>query len=466
MDPDKPPAGPPALMIAGTHSGVGKTSLTVALAMALRAKGLRVQVFKVGPDYIDPTYHAHVTGRAGRNLDTWLMGRRGVRQAFARAGHNVDRILVEGMMGLFDGQDPTSDRGSSAEVARLLGIPVVLVLDAGAMARSAAAVTLGFQRLLSPGLLAGVVCNRVAGPGHAELLRQAIAAVTGTRVLGTIAPLQSSLPERHLGLVPVPERGDLDAELGALAGKVLADLDLEALLSAFAPPRGRLPAPPAGPTPPARVPIAVARDAAFSFYYEDNLELLEQAGAEIVYFSPLAGELVPPLARGLYVGGGFPEEHAAGLSAQAKARADVRGRVLAGMPTVAECGGYMYLGESVEDRGGRTHPMVGAIPASFHMHERLVGFGYREVEALADGPLLRRSERARGHEFHHSSMRLMEPARPALRRVDGPGGDAGYQRGNLFASYVHLHFASRPAMARRFVAACARWRPGADGPTA
>ncbi|GMA48770.1 hypothetical protein GCM10025857_01270 [Alicyclobacillus contaminans] len=299
----------PRLMIAGTHSGAGKTTVTLGLMAALRRRGYQVQGFKVGPDYIDPSYHTAITGRPSRNLDPWMMGEAAVREVFHRGSDDCDIAVVEGVMGLFDGRDPRSDEGSAAHVSRLLDIPVILVMDAASMARSAAAVVLGFQQMQPTVPLAGVIPNRVGGQRHYELVETAISSVSSVPVFGylTTHP-ELQLPERHLGLIPALERGELEDLFTALAAVVEETIDVDGLLAAARRAPALAPVDPVLFRPPAERPqvtVAIARDHAFNFYYPENLELLAWHGAELVEFRPLAGECIPDGADGVYFGGGF-----------------------------------------------------------------------------------------------------------------------------------------------------------------
>ena len=466
----------PRLVIAGTASGVGKTSVTVALIGALRQRGLRVQPFKVGPDYIDPSHLALAAGRPCYSLDTWMLGPERVRELFAQASRDADVALIEGMMGLFDGHAPERDAGSAAEVARLLAAPVVLVLDASAMARSAAAVVLGFATLEPELRLGAVITNRVGGAGHADLLRRAIEPATGVTLLGWLPPLAGAhLPERHLGLLPASEYAASASAGAALAEAAARTLDLDALLrlAQSAPPLATDPLPqderlaeaaPGGQTAPV-VRLALAQDAAFNFYYPDTLEALSAAGATLVPFSPLANAHLPADVAGVYLGGGFPEEHAAALSANSSLRAELRAALAAGLPCYAECGGLMYLCQALRDASGAELPMVGAVPAVAAMRPGPWGLtlGYREATALRDTLLCRAGERVRGHEFHHSALvePLGEPS--AAYRFAETGALEGYAQGTLLATYLHLPFAGFPVAAVRFVAACAHWQATTQG---
>jgi cobyrinic acid a,c-diamide synthase len=462
---------PAALVIAGTHSGVGKTTVSIALMAALRRRGLRVQPFKVGPDFIDPTLHTRAAGRASRNLDGWMLSREANLALFAQAARGADIAVIEGVMGLYDGCGPLAEAGSTAEMAKLLGLPVVLIVDAWAMARSAAALVRGYESFDEQLDIAGVIFNRVSGPGHFACLRDAVNASCRARVIGWL-PVDDrvALPERHLGLL-MGEEILGDERLGALAAWIEAGLDIDALVqltrespapadhgsefeieaSQPAPERQFL-----GPGP-RRVRIGVARDRAFCFYYQDNLDLLASLGAEIVEFSPIADPGLPRGLDGLYFGGGYPELYAAQLAANARMRADVARFVQRRLPVYAECGGFMYLSRAIIDLEETAHPMVGVFPAQARMRPRLAALGYAEVETVGGAGWLPGGLRARGHEFRYSVMDEM-PAAISRRYRVAPGGGApteGYVVGGALASYIHLHFRSCPQFAAHLVAACA-----------
>jgi cobyrinic acid a,c-diamide synthase len=420
-----------AIVVAGTGSGVGKTSITLGLIEALRRRGLTVQPFKVGPDFIDPLHHSQASGRMSRNLDGWMLEPEVNRDRFAAAAAGADIALVEGVMGLFDGSEGGSDRGSTAEMAKLLDLPVVLVVDAAAMARSAAAVIHGFCTFDPDLRVAGVILNNVGGDAHADLIRAAVGG--SVPILGALPRLDDVIvPERHLGLhLPHEARVGYTERLG---DAVERHVELDALLGEAA----------AGPTlvtvakggaaaavtpgePVAR--IAVARDEAFCFYYVDNLELLRQAGAELVEFSPIRDPL-PRDVDGLYVGGGYPELYAAELAANGEARTAVRALARSGAPIYGECGGLMYLARSLEV-SGTTYEMCGVVPFATRIPAGL-SIGYVAIDRVGGpfGPLP-----ARGHVFHHSAATGPEP----------------YDGGNVLAGYTHLHFASNPRLAAAFV---------------
>src|SRR5713101_3719986 len=377
------PTGSPlsAIVVAGTHSGVGKTSVTLGLIGALRRRGLTVQPFKVGPDFIDPLHHQHASGRPPRNLDGWMLDPETNLQRFARASADAGVAVIEGVMGLFDGSDGKSERGSTAEMAKLLDIPVLLVIDASAMARSAAALIHGYTSFDPDLRVAGVILNNVA---------------SAVPILGALPRAKDLVvPERHLGLhLPHEARSEYVEELATL---IEAHIDLDALLRSSA--IDRLPAPPATPSLPARARLAVARDEAFCFYYTDNLELLEQAGAELVPFSPISDPL-PENIDGIYIGGGYPELHADKLASNKTTRDAIREFASAGGPIYAECGGLMYLAHALE-LDGQAHPMCGVFPFSAAMPAPLA-IAY--VEITTNCGLFGSGQTARGHLFHHSAI--------------------------------------------------------------
>ncbi len=453
------------LVIAGPTSGAGKTTVACALLAAFRARGLRVQPFKAGPDYIDPGYHERAAGLPSRTLDSFLLAPEVLRALFARAASRADLSVVEGMMGLFDGRDGLSEVGSTAQIAKLIEAPVIVVVDVSAAARSAGAIALGCARFDPALTIAGFVLNRVAGETHARWAREAIESATGLPVLGAIpsAP-ELALPERHLGLVPTAERALPPSYLDRLAHLAEERLDVDRLWTIADRSWTPVAEPPQlSPEPSsARVRVAIARDEAFNFYYPDSLELLEARGVELVPFSPLRDRSLPQGMRGVYIGGGFPELFAAALADNRELQASLRaaGRDLV---VYAECGGLMYLGRTLTDLDGRLHEMVGLIPAGSVMtHDRLT-LGYRTARALRASPLLVAGDEVRGHEFHWSTLVAPIPADAAAYRLAESGALEGYAAGCVLASYVHLHFASRQAMARRFVTSCAGATSGIAG---
>jgi cobyrinic acid a,c-diamide synthase len=451
----------PVLVVAGVSSGVGKTTITLGILEALRRRGLVVQAFKAGPDFIDPEFHALATGRPAYNLDGWMCGHDHARATVARRAADADLAVVEGVMGCFDGLDGASDSGSTAEIAKWLGAPVVLVVDVGAMARSAAAVLLGFERFDPDLELAGVICNRAGGSLHRQWLQDAMGRSCKTRVLGALPHDPSvSLPERHLGLVTAPEGGYTSDLRRRLAELIEQHVDVDTLIGAA---RSGVERCQTRDTKMERrdpiATIAVARDAAFQFYYADNFEMLEEAGARIVGWSPLRDVSLPD-ADGLYVGGGYPELYGRALSANRALLRSVRAFAESGRPLYAECGGLMYLAESLTDIDGATWPMAGLLPAAVRMERTGLTIGYREVATAIASVLGPSGTRIRGHEFHRSTLDAVPDEVARAYSISGARGETakaeGYTIGGALMSYVHLHFGSNPAVARSFVSACAR----------
>ncbi|HLH38484.1 MAG TPA: cobyrinate a,c-diamide synthase [Bryobacteraceae bacterium] len=444
----------PRLVVAGTHSGVGKTTIATALMAALTRRGWRVQPFKIGPDFIDPSFHCAATGRIGHNLDGWMIPREWNERIFARCSQDADIAIVEGVMGLFDARDASSEAGSTAEMAKLLDAPVVLIVDASAMARSCAAVVRGFEEFDPDLRVEGVLFNRVAGAGHYDFLRPAIEQNCRTRPLGFLTSNPAiSFPDRHLGLVMADEW--LTGErVRDLADWIEAHIDLERLIEiARLAPALRVNAVAAPDVERrGRARVGIARDRAFCFYYQDNLDLLAACGCELVEFSPLADAELPRDLGGLYLGGGYPELHAAALSANRGMLEAIRRFARGGSPVYAECGGFMYLTRAIVDVDGIEHEMAGIFPVKTRMGRRLAALGYVEVEQLSSDPPLARGERARGHEFRYSTIEEMPPEIPRLYRAGGR--TEGFRAGSVLGSYIHLHFASCPGFAERFAAAC------------
>ncbi len=465
------------VVIAGTASDSGKTTVTLGLMEAMRRRGLTVQAFKAGPDYIDAGHHGLLLGRPSYNLDTWMMGPDEARRTYRRHSAGPGVAVVEGVMGLFDGMDGVREEGSTAHLAKVLGLPVLLVVDGACSARSVAAVVKGFREF-DPGVdLRWVVFNRLGGEGHYRILEEAVrSSVPEVDVLGYL-PFDKSLSmrSRHLGLVASE---DLERRRWKRGVRKTAEY-IEALFD-LGPLTGRRPARTArgaGNGPDERSPgrrrspaaplrgaaggpiIAVARDRAFSFYYEENLEILRTSGARIRFFSPMRDEKLPRGTRGIYLGGGYPEVHAAALSRNEAMRSAVREAAARGMPVFAECGGLMYLGKAIIDMDGARHDMAGVFGWETRMSRRLRALGYRDVEVLGGCPFLEKGARIRGHEFRYSEMRGRGAGAPGVFMALSPStgeeaGTGGHVRKNVLATYVHLHFASNPAFARGFVMMC------------
>jgi len=480
------------IVIAAPHSGSGKTTLTLGIMDALKRRGLRVAPFKVGPDFIDPGYHRLVTGTTSVNLDGWMCGLGFVRDSFAYNGAGADIAVIEGVMGLFDGIDGVSEAGSTAEIAKVLAAPVILVVDARSQARSAAALVHGFASF-DPGVkIAGVIFNNVASANHERILREALGAGSPDIALVGCLPRDPELaiPSRHLGLMTAEENPLSGAFLQHLGEVIDRHLDLDLILRIA----GEWVSPIPTPTLPlkgresrlevgatlqgaivqgstvqgtvpvnlvaGRVRIAVARDAAFCFVYEDNLRLLRERGAELCSFSPLADAGLPDAISGIYLPGGYPELFAETLAANNPLKESIRSAIESGMPVYAECGGFIYLTQGVAE-GEVTHPLVGIFPVETRMLPRRKALGYREVELLAQSVIGGQGTLARGHEFHYSEMAEMPGIVERLYRVSKKGqalGLEGYRYRNCLASYIHLHFGGSPEIADNLVRHCREYR--------
>ncbi|MCV2491015.1 cobyrinate a,c-diamide synthase [Geodermatophilus sp. YIM 151500] len=451
----------PRVVLAAPSSGAGKTSIATGLIAALTASGLAVSPHKVGPDYIDPGYHALAAGRPGRNLDPWLVGEERVVPLLlhgARTPRPADVAVVEGVMGLFDGASHPSVApgfGSTAHVAALVRAPVVLVVDAAAQARSVAALVHGFATFDPSVRIGGVVLNRVGSDRHEAILREALGAA-GVPVLGAVRRLDAlRTPSRHLGLVPTAERSaEAVATVRRLGAVVAGSVDLDAVLrlARSAPDLHGRPWDPVEEVTaiPGRPRIAVAGGPAFTFGYAENAELLTAAGAEVVTVDPLRDEALPDRTAGLVVGGGFPEVHAAELSANGALRADVAALAARGGPVAAECAGLLYLSRELDG-----HPMCGVVGTRTAMAPTLT-LGYRAAVAPAGSVLAAAGTRVRGHEFHRTHAEPGAGTVPAWQwSATGP---EGFVQGGVHASYLHLHWAGAPELAGRFATACAATR--------
>lgn len=468
------------LVIAAPSSGAGKTTVATGLMAAFAGRGLAVSPHKVGPDYIDPGYHALATGRPGRNLDAFMCGTELIAPLFAHGARGCDLAVVEGVMGLYDGAAGQGELASTAQVAKLLRAPVVLVVDASSQSRSVAALVHGFASWDPEVRLGGVILNKVATDRHEQLLREALEE-SGVPVLGVLrrAPAVET-PSRHLGLVPVAERqAQAVAAVAAQAEQVRAGCDLDALLAlarsapelGAAPwsaevgerlhaggpvvpalpqtPSGSAPIAPAERMPTRRPVVAVAGGAAFTFSYAEHTELLTAAGAEVVTFDPLRDEVLPEGTSGLVIGGGFPEVYGEELSANGKLREAVAALARSGAPVAAECAGLLYLARSLDGR-----PMCGVLDADARMSPRLT-LGYRDAVAVSDSALAAAGTRMRGHEFHRTVIEPGAGERAAWGLRQPEMRVEGFVQGGVHASYLHTHWAGSPEVAARFVAHCA-----------
>ena len=456
-------SGSAGLVIAGTSSGVGKTSLTLGLARALTRRSLRVQPYKVGPDFLDPTYLARATGRTCYNLDGWMTDREYVEYLFDRHTDDANLALIEGVMGMFDGADPASLAGSTAEIAAWLDVPVLLIVDAHGLSRSLAAIVKGFAEF-EPGIrIVGVLANRIGSPRHRTWLADALEGASLPPLLGAVprdafTPLES----RYLGLATADEDSLSEARIEQLADACEQHVDMERIALFASAPTSEAGSSSSTPGKPG-LRIAVAHDAAFHFTYPDNLEALTMQGAELVRFSPLTDEQLPSRIHGLYLPGGYPELHAKTLSSNRSLLADIRRFAESGGCIHAECGGLMALGGEFITVDGSRLPMAGVLPIVTKMRDRRKMLGYVEVTLRQDSLWGPAGSVIRGHEFHyseivedHTAAAAWRPAYDARRRRRDAVEPAGYYKGNTVAGYVHLHWASRPDMLEHFLAHCER----------
>jgi cobyrinic acid a,c-diamide synthase len=445
----------PRIMITGERSGVGKSTITIGIMAALKARGLDVQPFKNGPDFLDPMHHDSISRRRSRNLDTWMFPGY-VKESFMQNSTGADISVMEGSMGFYDGYDGIAEEGSSAHLSKVLQTPAILVLDATASARSLGAVAKGFIDYDPNVNIAGVIFNHVAGPRHLEMLK---ASLRGVECLGGLPSSKGAeLKSRHLGLVPAQEE-DNSAHYRAIQEMIERDIDMDRLVQIASEavdiehehlePRC---------APSARCRIGVAQDAAFNFYYQDNFDLLRQAGAEIVPFSPLRDQL--PDVDGVYIGGGFPELFARQLSDNYGFLRRLAYHAFNDMPIYAECGGLMYLCKSIKDLEGQVIPMAAIFDAKVEMTEKLQSLGYVQASSVRDNLIMRKGASVKGHVFHYSRAYECGEERFAYK-LDKDKGIAGNMDGflvkNTLASYTHLHFGADLNTCRELVNACGKF---------
>jgi cobyrinic acid a,c-diamide synthase len=448
------------IVIAGTKSGCGKTTVSLGLMAALTRRGLKVAPFKVGPDFIDPGHHTRITKTVSRNLDGWMLSKDYNLAAFRRCTQGADIAVVEGVMGLFDGYDGKSEAGSSAQMAKWLGLPVILMVDARSMARSAAALVSGFEQFDKDVAFAGVVFNNLGSDRHLHYLQEAL---VGNVQMPCRVVMQFNYkiesPERHLGLVTDNDHALTGEHIETLANLIEENIDLDKLLKDLPILKSS-----GGVDQITRhgdekkVRIGVARDSAFCFYYPDNLELLEQNGAELKYFSPISDDHLPRDIDGLYLGGGYPELNAAALEKNTAVRDEIKRNCLNGMPIYAECGGFMYLCEELWDKHGTPYSMAGCFPFSTRMFGRLKALGYREVTLTRNTIIGSSGQRMRGHEFHYSELDDQSAGVDTVYKLSDRNGvqkpPDGYFVHRTLGSYNHLHFGSQPAIGGHFVGSC------------
>ncbi|MDP6924129.1 MAG: cobyrinate a,c-diamide synthase [Candidatus Scalindua sp.] len=454
----------PRIMIAGTNSGVGKTTVTLGIMSAMVQKGIKVHGFKAGPDYIDPSHHTFVTGNASRNLDTWMMGENACLELFERSAANAEISVIEGVMGLYDGSIDSSGHGSSAHLTKLLNTPVILVVNARGVAQSAGAVVMGFTRFDKDVNLAGVILNNIASQNHYDYVKEAIEASCSVTVLGYLKKESDiTIPERHLGLIPSEEQkvnSDLYDKLGQMVRKTINIDRLQELAGS------------AGAFPEydklifterdssLEVTVAVARDSAFCFYYQDDIDLFEALGAKIVEFSPLNDKSLPDGIDGIYMGGGFPELFADRLTKNESMMSSIFEANKQGTVIYGECGGMMYLLEKLIDCDGRSFKMSSVLNGTSRMEKRRQGLGYVIVEAASDNVICSKGETFRAHEFHWSKLQDVPDSTVFAyntRKSNGKRtGVDGICNSNVMASYTHIHFSSNPKLAVNLLSSMAK----------
>lgn len=451
----------PRILIAATQSGSGKTTITSGILELLRRSGITPQAYKVGPDYIDPTYLAAASGRAVHNLDTWLLPEDKMASIFAKSAAASDIAVVEGVMGLYDGGQ--GGISSSASIAKLLKLPVILVIDVKSMGDSAAAIALGFREYDKEVMLKGVILNKVGSENHKKMVCDAMEKI-GIPVFGAIFRNETAqIKERHLGLLPEQENENKN-HIKDIADAIAPNIDLDAIIKTAQEAPKLDTENESEKCGEKRVTIGVAQDEAFSFYYPESLFELEKAGAKLIFFSPLKDKTIPD-ADGLIFGGGFPEMFQQRLAENSSMKESIRSAAKEGMPIYAECGGFMYLTESITDFNGETHQMAGIIPASCSMNKTLRTVGYVEAAALNDTIICDAGTVIKGHEFHFSSTTPNNPENyhcvfTFRKKRTGETYEAGYSTENILASYLHLHFAGNRELAERFIKTCEKFAKG------
>lgn len=451
-----------AFIIAGVSSGVGKTTITLGLMATLVKRGFKVQPFKAGPDYIDPSHHSSVCGRPSYNLDSWMMGESGVKATFSRQMAGADIGIVEGVMGLFDGRGGGDESGSTAHLAKVLGLEVILVVEASGIAGSIAALVQGFERFDPDVRVAGVIFNRVGSQRHFNLLKEAVETSCRAKVLGYL-PRNDELiiPERYLGLVMAGESETVAYE--GLSDLIEKTIDVDKVLEhsntdliSVSEGRGAS----TNKSQSSKVTIAVARDSAFCFYYQENLDLLEAFGARLVFFSPIEDESLPEGTSGIYIGGGYPEVYGESLESNRAIKEAIKNMAENDMPIYAECGGLIYLGSSVKNmKGANFFEMTKIFPWQAMMGRSLKALGYRELTGRKGLPFLEEGQKVRGHEFRYSGIEG-DSGLHTVYSVSGRGAEVeeeGYLYRQTLASYIHLHFGSNPDFAASFVSRCREW---------
>jgi len=460
-------------VVAATGSGTGKTTISLAILSYLKSKGIGVAPFKVGPDFIDPGHHGKIAGRTSFNLDSWILSREYNQRLFMEKSKGMDLAVVEGVMGLFDGYDALSETGSTAQMAKWLNLPVVLIVNAGGKARSAAAIVKGFEEFDRDLNIAGVIFSQPGSLRHYEYLKDAVEQNCKTPCLGYMPNNEKiAMPERHLGLMTADELEISPGTISILVSMVKDHINMDRLIKNLSPLELTIDgsyllksdqkefSPEDAPV------IAVARDKAFCFYYQDNIEILQAAGARIINFSPLTDKSLPNNIDGIYLGGGYPEVFAKTLSTRTGLMAQIKAQSLAGMPIYGECGGLMYLSSQLSEMDTEaSHEMTGCFSFSVQMSRRLMSLGYREITLTEDTIIGKKGDVLKGHEFHYSSLKELDSEDPHVKNVyhitTRDGQDItlkGFQKNNTLASYFHVHFGSNQGCAQIFVKHCAEFR--------
>lgn len=460
----------PRIVIAGTNSGCGKTTISTGIMAALIKRGLAVQPFKVGPDYIDPMFHSFITGRHSRNLDSWMLGEDMVSYLFAKNSLESDIAIIEGVMGIFDGFGGDTKEGSTAHVSKIIKAPVILVVNGEGSSLSLAALVKGFIEFDKQVAIKGIIINNIKTESHYRLLKEILEENMDIAVLGYLTKTEKySLTSRHLGLIPSGEVEGLQEKLDFLSEEIAKTIDLELLLKI------------AGEAPEldeklldiagsfykengVKPRIAVALDKAFNFYYKDNLELLEILGAELLYFSPVEDSKLPENIHGLYIGGGYPEIYAEELETNVSMREEIKRNIENGLPAYAECGGLMYMSESIAAKDGNTYKMVGIFPGKSEMTAKLQRFGYVELEITGGSVLSEKDCKVRAHEFHYSKTSAngnTDTCYNVMKQRKSKeifSWKCGYRINNLLAGYPHIHFWANPDLAKGFINSCNEYR--------
>jgi cobyrinic acid a,c-diamide synthase len=458
----------PRILIAGTNSGCGKTTIAAGVMSVLTRRGLKVQPYKVGPDYIDPMFHRFVTGRYSRNLDAWLLDPETLKGLFLNNAAGADIAVIEGVMGFYDGLGGISCEASTAHVAGIIRSPVVLVANAAGISLSMAALIKGYREFIPDNGIQAVIINHIHHESHYLLLKKVIEEHNPVKVIGYLPSMKElSLPSRHLGLVSLEEQEDLPEKMDFLVTTMENTIDFSNLLT-IARQAPTLQADfriPVKKGPP--VKVGIARDKAFHFYYQDNLDLLEQLGAELIAFSPLHDPSLPADISGLYLGGGYPEVFARELQNNFPMRRAIKARIDDGIPAYAECGGLMYLSDAIIDSGGVLHEMCGVFPATCRMTAALQRFGYVSLTMTADNLFGEKGDMIRAHEFHYSTMQFKSQSmagdycyQVSKKKARGPESvwPGGLRYKNTLAGYPHLHFWANPRLAGKFIQKCREYQ--------